>query len=97
MVPRINRTALRRSAPGLLLRGKLPANVAHHLSAETFELTSESAAAFEMDGEWLGKLPVTFSVEREKTTRGGPVILSALNGCAGNSPSTTRPMPSRRG
>jgi diacylglycerol kinase family enzyme len=27
---------------------------------------SESAAAFELDGEWVGKLPVTFSIEREK-------------------------------
>jgi diacylglycerol kinase family enzyme len=36
------------------------------LSAETFELTSETAAAFELDGEWVGKLPVTFAIEREK-------------------------------
>jgi diacylglycerol kinase family enzyme len=57
---------LLRSAPGLLLRGKLPASVARHFSAATFELTSESAAAFELDGEWVGKLPVKFSVEREK-------------------------------
>jgi diacylglycerol kinase (ATP) len=55
-----------RSAPGLLLRGKLPASVAQHLSSETFELTSETAAAFELDGEWVGNLPVTFFIEREK-------------------------------
>jgi len=66
VLPRVNWTALLRSAPGLLLRGKLPASVAQHLSAETFELTSETAAAFELDGEWVGKLPVTFSIEREK-------------------------------
>jgi diacylglycerol kinase (ATP) len=66
VLPRVNWTALLRSAPGLLLRGKLPASVAQHLSAETFELTSESAAAFELDGEWAGKLPATFSIEREK-------------------------------
>ena len=65
-LPRVNWTALLRSAPGLLLRGKLPASVAQHLSAETFELVSESEAAFELDGEWVGKLPVTFSIEREK-------------------------------
>jgi diacylglycerol kinase family enzyme len=34
--------------------------------AAAFELTSESAAAFELDGEWAGRLPATFSVEREK-------------------------------
>jgi diacylglycerol kinase (ATP) len=66
VLPRVNWTALLRSAPGLLLRGKLPASVAQHLSAEKFELTSETAAAFELDGEWVGKLPVTFSIEREK-------------------------------
>jgi diacylglycerol kinase (ATP) len=66
VLPRVNWTALLRSTPGLLLRGKLPASVAQHLSAETFELTSETAAAFELDGEWVGKLPVTFSIEREK-------------------------------
>jgi diacylglycerol kinase (ATP) len=66
MLPRVNWTALLRSAPGLLLRGKLPASIAQHLSAERFELMSEQAAAFELDGEWVGKLPVTFSIEREK-------------------------------
>jgi diacylglycerol kinase (ATP) len=66
VVHHVNWTALLRSAPGLLLRGKLPASVAQHLSAEKFELTSESAAAFELDGEWIGKLPVTFSIAREK-------------------------------
>jgi YegS/Rv2252/BmrU family lipid kinase len=66
VLPCVNWTALLRSAPDLLLRGKLPASVAQHLSAETFELTSETAAAFELDGEWVGKLPVTFSIERKK-------------------------------
>jgi diacylglycerol kinase (ATP) len=66
VLPRVNWIVLLRSAPGLLLRGKLPASGAQHLSAETFELTSETAAAFELDGEWVGNLPVTFSIEREK-------------------------------
>jgi diacylglycerol kinase family enzyme len=66
VVPRIGWTALLRCAPGLLLRGKLPASVAQHFSAASFELTGESPAAFELDGEWVGKLPVTFAVEREK-------------------------------
>ncbi len=66
VLPRANWWTLLRSAPSLLLRGKLPASVAQYLSAETFELTSEPPAAFELDGEWVGKLPVTFSIEREK-------------------------------
>ena len=66
VLPRTDWWTLLRCAPGLLLRGKLPASVAQYFSAATFELTSESAAAFELDGEWVGKLPVTFSIEREK-------------------------------
>jgi diacylglycerol kinase family enzyme len=66
VLPRTDWWTLLRCAPSLLLRGKLPASVTQHLSVETFELTSESAAAFELDGEWVGKLPVTFSIEREK-------------------------------
>jgi diacylglycerol kinase family enzyme len=34
--------------------------------AEKFALVCESAAAFELDGEWVGNLPVTFSVERDR-------------------------------
>jgi diacylglycerol kinase (ATP) len=63
---RANFWTLLRSAPGLLLRGKLPASVAQQLSAEIFQLTSGSPAAFELDGDWVGKLPATFSIEREK-------------------------------
>jgi YegS/Rv2252/BmrU family lipid kinase len=63
---RANFWTLLRCAPDLLLRGKLPASVAQHLSAEKFELASETAAAFELDGEWIGSLPATFSIEREK-------------------------------
>ena len=66
VLPRVNWWTLLRCGPSLLLRGKLPASIAQHLTAETFELTSETAAAFELDGEWVGKLPVTFAIEREK-------------------------------
>jgi diacylglycerol kinase (ATP) len=65
VVPRINWGTLLRCAPSLLFRGRLPASAVRYLSAATFELTGESAA-FELDGEWVGKLPATFSVEREK-------------------------------
>jgi diacylglycerol kinase (ATP) len=66
VLPRVNWWNLLRSAPCLLLRGQLPASVAQHLRAPAFQLTSEGAAAFELDGEWVGKLPATFSIEREK-------------------------------
>ena len=64
--PRVNFWNLLRCTPSLLLRGKLPAGVAQNFSAETFELASESPAAFELDGEWAGKQPAKFSIEREK-------------------------------
>ena len=57
---------LLRIAPGLLLRGKLPAGSAQAFSATAFELTSDVPAAFELDGEWVGALPVTFAIERQK-------------------------------
>ncbi|HTY87473.1 MAG TPA: diacylglycerol kinase family protein [Candidatus Acidoferrum sp.] len=64
--PRVNWLTFLRCAPGLLLRHKLPEGVVHRLHATTFELAGEPPAAFELDGEWAGRLPVTFSVEREK-------------------------------
>ncbi len=66
VLPRVNWWTLLRSGPRLLLRGELPASVARHLRAASFELTSDMEVAFELDGEWVGKLPVTISVEREK-------------------------------
>jgi len=66
VLPRVNWWTLLRCGPGLLLRGKLPVSAAQHLSAASFELTSATPAAFELDGEWVGKLPATFSIEREK-------------------------------
>jgi diacylglycerol kinase (ATP) len=66
MLPRADWWTLLRCGPNLLLRGKLPVTAVQYLSAEKFELTCESTAAFELDGEWVGKLPVTFAIEREK-------------------------------
>lgn len=66
VLPRVNWWTLLRCGPGLLLSGKLPTSAVQHLSAATFELTSDTPAAFELDGDWVGKLPVTFAIEREK-------------------------------
>jgi len=63
---RVNWLTLLRCAPGLLARRKLPESAVQRVQAATFELAGESPAAFELDGEWAGRLPVTFSVEREK-------------------------------
>jgi len=64
--PSVDFPTLFRCAPDFLFRRKLPEKVGQRFCAEKFELTSDSEAAFELDGEWAGKLPVTFSVEREK-------------------------------
>ena len=64
--PRVNWSTLLRCVPGLLARRRLPENFLRRIRATTCELDGDAAAAFELDGEWAGRLPVTFSVEREK-------------------------------
>ncbi len=64
--PRVNWPTLLRCAPGLLIRRKLPEGVVRRFRTEAFELTSETTAAFELDGEWIGHLPAVFSIERER-------------------------------
>ena len=64
--PRVNFWTLLRVAPGLLLRKKVSEKLVRRVVAEKIGLACETSAAFELDGEWAGKLPVTFSVAREK-------------------------------
>jgi YegS/Rv2252/BmrU family lipid kinase len=64
--PKVNTGTLLRLAPGFIARKKLSEHRVRRLRAEKIELTSETPAAFELDGEWVGHLPATFSVEREK-------------------------------
>ena len=64
--PKVNVPMLLRLAPGFLLRQKLSEQRIRRLRAEKFEMTSDLPAAFELDGEWAGNLPATFSVERQK-------------------------------
>jgi YegS/Rv2252/BmrU family lipid kinase len=64
--PRINWLTMFHCAPGLLARRRLPERVVQRVRTATFELTGDPAAAFELDGEWVGHLPATFSVECEK-------------------------------
>ena len=64
--PSVGVPALLRLAPGFIARRKLSEQRVQRLRAEKIELTSETPAAFELDGEWIGNLPATFSVEREK-------------------------------
>jgi diacylglycerol kinase (ATP) len=66
VLPRADWLTLLRCAPGLLARRKLPANAVQRFRAPTFELTGDASASFELDGEWAGHLPATFSIAREQ-------------------------------
>lgn len=64
--PKTDWLTLLRSGPALLALGRLPRGQATCLRSARFELSSETPAAFELDGEWVGHLPAVFSIEREK-------------------------------
>jgi diacylglycerol kinase (ATP) len=55
---------LLRCAPKLLLRGTLPRAATANFRSETLTLTSDSKVPFEIDGEFGGYLPATFSMRR---------------------------------
>ena len=61
--PRVNWLTLARCGPSLLLRGKLPASIAEHFLAESLTLASSLPTPLEVDGEFIGHLPATFSLE----------------------------------
>jgi YegS/Rv2252/BmrU family lipid kinase len=64
--PKVDLPSLLKLAPGFLLRRKFSEHRVRRLRAERIELTSDAPAAFELDGEWIGQLPATFSVERQR-------------------------------
>jgi diacylglycerol kinase family enzyme len=61
-LPRTNFPTLLRCAPGVLFQGRLPEGQVRRVRTKKFELTSATTAAFELDGEWVGHLPATFSI-----------------------------------
>jgi diacylglycerol kinase family enzyme len=64
--PKANWLAVFRAIPNLLAFRKLPKGNIQFLRAANFELSGKSPAAFELDGEWIGELPATFTIERER-------------------------------
>ena len=60
--PRVDFPTLFRCVPDVVARRRLPEKVVRRFRAAEFEFCGESG--FEMDGEWTGKLPAKFSVER---------------------------------
>ena len=62
-VPRMDWKTLIRCGPSLLLRGRLPESAVQRLGTAHFTLSCPTPAAFELDGEWIGPLPVEFGLE----------------------------------
>jgi len=62
--PRVNWLTLARCGPALLLQGRPPASLVRAFQAESLTLTSPVTTPLEADGELLGRLPATFSVQR---------------------------------
>jgi diacylglycerol kinase (ATP) len=63
--PRVNFLTLLRCAGPLLLAGRLPESVVQRFQAAEFTLGAETPAAFELDGELIGQLPVKFGLIRQ--------------------------------
>jgi diacylglycerol kinase (ATP) len=61
--PRVNWMTLLRCGPRLLLGGELPPGVTQTFRARTLQLASLGRVPFEIDGELVGTLPATFTVE----------------------------------
>lgn len=61
---RVNWLTLFRCAPRLLLRGTLPRAATANYRSTSLTLTSEAPVPFEVDGEFVGHLPATFSMKR---------------------------------
>jgi len=61
---KVNWMTLFRCAPRLLLKGTLPRAATANYQCDSLTLTSESKVPFEVDGEFVGYLPATFSMRR---------------------------------
>lgn len=64
--PESSLTTLARCAGPLLMAGKLPECAVSRFQASEFRLEGPSSAAFELDGELVGRLPVKFAVHRQR-------------------------------
>ncbi len=63
IVPKINFKTLLLWAPRLLLTRRLPENQILRLRGSSFEWTCDTKAGLELDGEWVGHLPASFSLQ----------------------------------
>jgi YegS/Rv2252/BmrU family lipid kinase len=66
VIPKTNWPTLIHCGMGLLTRGRLPEGAARSLRSETFTITSAVPTPLEVDGESVGHLPATFSIQPKK-------------------------------
>lgn len=66
VVPRADLGALLGYIPHFLFRQKLPEKKVKRFRAASFELSGETKAAFQLDGEGIGHLPAKFSIFPDK-------------------------------
>lgn len=66
VIPRASWLTLFSVAPALLFRRRLPLGAAKHFRSSSFELTSTTSAAIEVDGELLGHLPARLSTQHSR-------------------------------
>ncbi|PWU18788.1 MAG: hypothetical protein C5B50_08145 [Verrucomicrobia bacterium] len=64
--PRVNWLTLLRCAPSLLVRGTAPESLTECFQTPTLTVTAIGAMPLQADGELIGHLPATFSVEKSK-------------------------------
>ncbi len=62
--PRVNWLTLARCCAPLMLRRRLPPKATENFQAATITLGGSPAAPLEVDGEFIGHLPATFSLQR---------------------------------
>ena len=64
--PKVNWWTLTRCGPPLLINGSLPSGLVENFQAERITLSSGTNVPLEVDGELIGHLPATFSIERKR-------------------------------
>ena len=64
--PRVKSLTAIMRALGMVAFGRMPEGGVQRLCAAEFSVTAEAGVGFELDGEWVGRLPAKFGVEREK-------------------------------
>jgi diacylglycerol kinase (ATP) len=66
IVPRVDLGTLLGNVPSFLLRRRLSEKIVKRFRAPVFEVTGETTAAFQLDGEGIGHLPAKFSMAPDK-------------------------------